>query len=123
MPVSVPVAANDGATAGAIDLSSVQQTSGPSNGTVDCVATPGVCRYTPNPGFTGQDSFTYKACLQAPNQAVCDEAVVQVRVAMSTASIPTLNEWGLIILSALMGLFRVGVQRRRMPAFSVHQPG
>ena len=115
MPVSVPVAANDGATAGAIDLSSVQQTSGPSNGTVDCVATPGVCRYTPNPGFTGQDSFTYKACLQAPNQAVCDEAVVQVRVAMSTASIPTLNEWGLIILSALMGLFMVGVQRRRMP--------
>lgn len=29
------------------------------------------------------------------------------------ASIPTLNEWGLIILSALVGLFMLGMQRRR----------
>jgi len=32
----------------------------------------------------------------------------------SPASIPTLSEWSLIILSALMGLFMVGMHRRRM---------
>ena len=32
----------------------------------------------------------------------------------SAASIPTLGEWGLIILSGLMGLFVVGMRRRRM---------
>jgi len=32
----------------------------------------------------------------------------------SAASIPTLSEWGLIILSGLMGLFVVGMRRRRM---------
>ncbi len=30
------------------------------------------------------------------------------------ASIPTLSQWGLIVLSALMGLFMVGMHRRRM---------
>ena len=34
--------------------------------------------------------------------------------AATPAAIPTLNEWGLIILSALMGLFMVGMHRRRM---------
>ena len=29
-------------------------------------------------------------------------------------SIPTLSEWGLIILSGLMGLFVVGIRRRQM---------
>lgn len=114
VPVNVPVTGNDSATGGAIDPSSVQKTSGPANGVVDCTTTPGVCRYTPNPGFTGTDSFTYKVCLQAPNQAVCDEAVVRVQVATSPIGIPTLSEWGLIILSALMGLLMVGMQRRRM---------
>ena len=34
--------------------------------------------------------------------------------APAPAAIPTLSEWGLIILSALMGLFMVGMHRRRM---------
>ena len=34
--------------------------------------------------------------------------------APAPASIPTLSEWGLIMLSALMGLFMVGMHRRRM---------
>lgn len=112
--VNVPVTGNDVATGGTIDLTSVVKTSGPANGTVDCTTTPGTCRYTPKAGFTGDDSFTYKACLAAPNGAVCDEAVVRVQVRMSPASIPTLSEWGLIILSALMGLFALGMHRRRM---------
>ncbi|QXL83590.1 IPTL-CTERM sorting domain-containing protein [Comamonas sp. NLF-1-9] len=113
-PVNVPVTVNDTATGGVINLSSVVTTSGPANGTVNCTATPGICRYTPNPGFIGEDTFTYKVCLAAPSAAVCDEAVVRVRVMASPAAIPTLSEWGLIILSALMGLLMVGMHRRRM---------
>jgi len=115
--VNVPVTTNDSVTGGGlINPASVVSTSGPANGTVDCVTTPGVCRYTPNAGFTGGDSFTYRVCLQAPNQAICDEAVVRVQVAAAPApgnpaGIPTLNEWGLIILSALM--VWMGLARRR----------
>ena len=113
--VNVPVTTNDIVTGGGtIDPGSVVTTSGPGNGAVDCVTTPGVCRYTPNPGFTGTDQFTYKVCLQAPNQAVCDEAVVRVQVAAAPASpagIPTLNEWSLIILSA--AIVWLGLARRR----------
>jgi len=114
--VNVPVTTNDVVTGGGtIDLGSAVVTSGPGNGTVVCGATPGVCRYTSNPGFTGPDQFTYKVCLAAPNAAVCDEAVVRVQVAAAApvgpAAIPTLSEWGVIILSALMAL--AGLARRR----------
>jgi len=34
-------------------------------------------------------------------------------VAIAPSAIPTLSEWGLIILSALMGMFMVGTRRRR----------
>jgi hypothetical protein len=113
--VNVPVTINDVVTGGGtIDPNSVVSTSGPASGTVDCTTTPGVCRYTPNPGFTGEDSFTYRVCLQTP-AAICDEAVVRVKVgAPSLAAIPTLSEWGVMILSALMGLFMAGAYRRRM---------
>lgn len=40
--------------------------------------------------------------------------VVQVAPPAGPQSIPTLSEWGLILLSALVGLFMVGMQRRRM---------
>ena len=118
--VNVPVTGNDGAAGGTIDPVSVLATSGPAHGAVDCATTPGICRYTPTPGFTGDDSFTYKVCLAAPNNLVCDEATVKVHVAaaaaVSAASIPTLGEWGLVILSALVGLLALGMRRRGFSA-------
>jgi hypothetical protein len=39
---------------------------------------------------------------------------IAVAAAGGAAAIPTLSEWGLLILSVLMGVFMVGMQRRRM---------
>ena len=60
----------------------------------------GVCTYTPNAGFKGDDSFIYRVCLTAPNGTVCDEAVATVRVAAvatSPAAIPVDNPLALLI--------------------------
>ncbi|AWH26813.1 Ig-like domain-containing protein [Stenotrophomonas sp. YAU14D1_LEIMI4_1] len=40
--------------------------------------------YTPNPGFTGTDTFTYQVCLPAPNLNVCDTGSVSVTVSATT---------------------------------------
>ncbi len=55
----------------------------PSNG-VALVNGDNTISYTPNAGFTGNDSFTYQACLPAPNLNVCDTASVAVAVTAST---------------------------------------
>lgn len=105
-PLGVPLTGNDAVTTGTIDLASVIVVSGPANGAVVCVA--GVCTYTPNAGFTGNDSFIYRVCLTAPDGAVCDEAVATVRVAAAAAApaaIPVDNPLALLIGAlAIMGL-------------------
>lgn len=53
-PVDVNVLANDSG-AGTLTFQSVTQ---PSNGTVSCTPD-GVCTYTPNAGFSGDDGFSY----------------------------------------------------------------
>ena len=53
--------------------------SGPSNGNLNLNAD-GTYTYTPNVGFTGPDSFVYQVCLPAPNNAVCDQATVNILV-------------------------------------------
>jgi len=52
--------------------------------------------------------FTYTV-----TNAAASCAVAFAFAAPAPASIPTLSEWGLIVLSVLMGLFMVGMQRRR----------
>jgi hypothetical protein len=51
----------------------------PKKGTVT-VNTDGTFTYTPNPGFTGIDTFTYRVCLPVPNNTICDTARVVVVV-------------------------------------------
>ena len=51
----------------------------PLNGTV-VVNTDGTFTYTPNPGFTGTDTFEVQVCLPAPNQNVCDTSLVSLNV-------------------------------------------
>ncbi|WP_452219421.1 Ig-like domain-containing protein, partial [Lacinutrix salivirga] len=48
-------------------------------GTVAVDPNTGVITYTPNPGFTGEDTFEYTICDDA-NPALCDTAVVTVTV-------------------------------------------
>ncbi len=79
IPVSIDVLANDTDPEGALDPSSVNVTTGPTNGstTVDLVT--GAITYSPDPGFVGADVFTYEVCDGAtPPQ--CDIATVTVGV-------------------------------------------
>lgn len=106
---------------------SVTATGGP-NGTltplgVTNVATPGntvVYTVTPNPGFVAQIAAGGSACggtlvgntyTTNPVNASCTVGVTFVAI---PTSIPTLSEWGLLILSALMGVFFLVSQRRQM---------
>lgn len=75
-PVSGSVAANDSVPAGAF-FSLVD------NGTrgVVTVTDSGGFTYTPTAGATGADTFSYRVCLPAPDDAVCDGATVNVLVA------------------------------------------
>ena len=75
-PVNIPVLDNDidpdGDDLTTVDSILIQ----PTNGAVSKIPN-GTVTYTPNPGFSGDDSFTYRVC-DSDNQ--CDEAVVTVTV-------------------------------------------
>lgn len=76
-PVSGNVAANDTTVPGATFVVPTQ----PANGTVTLDISTGAYTYTPNTGFAGSDSFTYRQCKPALDQAVCVSATVKVTVA------------------------------------------
>jgi Bacterial Ig domain/SdrD B-like domain/Domain of unknown function DUF11 len=72
--VSIPITANDSDPEnGPLTVQSVTQ---PTNGTVTFTSA-GTVIYTPNPGFTGTDTFDYTVC---DAQGLCDTATVSVRV-------------------------------------------
>ncbi|WP_157667750.1 IPTL-CTERM sorting domain-containing protein [Comamonas serinivorans] len=87
-PVTTPVTANDTAIGGTLDPGSVRPTgtTPPANGSVTCAA--GSCTYTPNPGYTGPDAYSYQVCLAAPNGTVCEETTVAVTVTPSPGAQP-----------------------------------
>ncbi len=108
-PVDVPVTGNDTPSGGTIG--SVTEVSGPANGKVACTAAG--CTYTPNDGFTGDDSFTYRVCLAAPADGVCDEAVVNVRVnAAPVAPSPIPVDNPLALLAAALGILGLAARRQ-----------
>lgn len=88
----------------------------PRNGTVVFNAG-GTATYTPNPGFTGTDSFSYKICtvVSVSNPiASCAEATVNFTVGLPDyLAIPTLSEWGTLLMSSLLALLGIGAARRR----------
>lgn len=76
-PLNASVATNDFAQAG----STFTVVTPPANGNVVLNAATGSYTYTPNPGYSGVDTFLYQACLPAPNAAVCDQATVTITIA------------------------------------------
>jgi VCBS repeat-containing protein len=88
--VVVDVAANDVDVEG-LDLSSTNTVcvgcSGPTNGTL-LNNGDGTFDYTPNPSYTGSDSFVYEICDNDATTPLCDTATVSITV---TASIITLT--------------------------------
>ena len=64
--------------------------------------------YRPDTAYTGSDSFTYKA-----NDGAADSNTATVEIEVLVVAIPTLNEWGMIILTIVLTLIGVAVVRRR----------
>lgn len=113
--ITTPVIENDTTIEGSIDPASVKPTGTqpPAYGAVNCSA--GACTYTPKPGFTGTDKYTYEVCLAAPNAAVCKETTVTVFVGkVAPTSVPTLSGGLLVALVAFMSGLGVWFVRRQL---------
>ncbi|HRO76071.1 MAG TPA: Ig-like domain-containing protein, partial [Crocinitomicaceae bacterium] len=78
VPVVVNVLTNDTDVDGNIDPTTVVVTENPNNGTV-VVNADGTITYTPNPGFTGNDTLVYGVC-DTGMPVLCDTAVVIITV-------------------------------------------
>lgn len=78
-PITINVAANDKGFLVLLDAPNLVIIAQPTNGTVVKNAD-GTITYTPNAGFTGQDSFEYRICGQGGDNTVCDTATVYVTV-------------------------------------------
>lgn len=83
-PVDITVLGNDTDPENSFNVSSINVTSQPTNGTLSINTTTGVITYTPNAGYIGNDSFTYEIC---DNGVIvtCDDAVVSITVNESGA--------------------------------------
>ncbi|HEX7915512.1 Ig-like domain-containing protein, partial [Rudaea sp.] len=77
--VTSSVLTNDTASGAPIDPSSLSVVGNPANGTASC-DTSGHCTYTPNAGFSGTDTYTYRVCDQTTPTPNCATAVVTVVV-------------------------------------------
>ena len=86
-PVPVDLTGNDSPPAGET-LAPPTLTTPPQHGTVTIDPSTGIATYTPAPGFTGSDTFSYEVCTvpsaTSPN-AICTTATVTVTVLGATA--------------------------------------
>jgi len=90
------------------DLLSAIIVTQPQHGTLN-IAIGGGFTYRPDTGYIGPDSFTYKA-----NDGAADSNIATASIEVTAAAaIPTLSEWGMIILSMALALIGVMVMRRR----------
>ncbi|MEI6481632.1 MAG: Ig-like domain-containing protein, partial [Candidatus Saccharibacteria bacterium] len=98
------------------DASTLQIVSGPSHGTA--VDPPNTITYTPNKGYIGTDSLTYRVC-STDNPLLCTQAVLSFSV---TAEVPSTglggkvinsgpNSW--ILATEILGLLGLGFGLRR----------
>ena len=81
-PVTTNVIGNDTVTPGGapLDPTSVGIATGPAHGTVTVDPTTGAVTYTPNPDYSGPDSFTYTVCDKSTPTKVCVTGTVSVSV-------------------------------------------
>ncbi|WP_157632649.1 tandem-95 repeat protein, partial [Cochleicola gelatinilyticus] len=79
IPVVIDVTANDTDIDGTIDPASVTIVTAPTNGTVTVDPVTGEVTYTPNPGYSGTDTFEYQVCDDGV-PVICDIATVTVTI-------------------------------------------
>jgi large repetitive protein len=86
--VSIPVLGNDSDIEG-LNPASVSVTQNPANG-IALVNTDGSISYTPNVGFTGNDTLIYRVCDNGI-PALCDTALVVIKVVVPVNNAPVAN--------------------------------
>ena len=98
-PIAVDVTENDYTAYSEVylDLSTVQIVTAATNGTLVVDSTTGVVTYTPNPGFSGSDSFTYT--VEDDNGTVSNIATVDIE--LSIDFVPVLTSFNVWFDSAL----------------------
>lgn len=110
--VAIDVLDNDTAgNGGAIDPASLVVLTPPATGTATCDASG--CTYTPPAGgLTAPVNFSYRVCLAAPNDALCDTATVTISTAVAApVAVPVGGRELLLALSVLLGLAAVWQRR------------
>ncbi|ACU62705.1 Ig-like domain-containing protein [Chitinophaga pinensis] len=86
-PVTVDILANDDARNSTLDKTSVEIVASPAHGTVK-VNEDGTVVYTPDPGYTGDDSFTYQ--VKNANGQLSNAATVAVTITAAGINVPNL---------------------------------
>ena len=76
-PVTTDVLVNDFDPEASLDLTSVTVISGPGNGGTSVNPVTGEVTYTPDPGYTGIDTYVYEVC---DTPGLCDTATVTITV-------------------------------------------
>ncbi|NPA94589.1 MAG: tandem-95 repeat protein [Thermodesulfobacteria bacterium] len=104
-PVTINILGNDSDPDG--DPISLVSVSPPSHGTLR-VNPNGTITYTPESNYVGTDEFTYTI---RDNEGHLDSAVVVIEINPRALSVPSLGEWGRIILSTL--LFGIAILYRK----------
>jgi hypothetical protein len=114
---SAPGNAGQGPVAGAVYgcvTGLIQVGANPAHGSLSI--TGHTLTYTPTPGFSGSDSFTYEA--QGVNNDgtyYLNSGPVTVQVTVTAApTVPTLGAWGLFILMGALLLFGMRAAKRQM---------
>lgn len=82
--VDINVVSNDTDSEGNLDASSVVVTQNPTNGTITNVSGAGVITYSPEPGYSGNDTIKYKVSDLAAAES--NEATVVITVECGTAA-------------------------------------
>ncbi len=90
-PINVPVLDNDFDPDGDNSDLIIVLITQPTGGTAKDENSDGIVTYTPDPGFTGTDFFTYIICDQG-EPPLCDTAYVTIAVTGNVATIDTLTE-------------------------------
>lgn len=108
-PLTASVATNDPMPSGATFTTT--GLTDPSTGTLVLNAD-GSFSFTPASGFLGTAKFPYKACLPAPNNTVCADAVATITVANAVPAPVPVNAAWMWLGTALALLALAGVQRR-----------
>jgi hypothetical protein len=87
-PVIINVVSNDVDVENQINLASITITTPPTNGTTSINTSTGEITYTPNNGFSGNDSFNYNICDAGTPSFTCDGASVDITVTSNVGISP-----------------------------------